>query len=83
MPGARYTNLRDVRQCKRVGFIDIEWKSYCFKRHLEAVKANQPLVTVARDIEKASELEEVLAETCYFCSAPAVFSFNIAICRGA
>src|SRR5690349_12384539 len=59
-PAARYTNLRDVRKCERVGFIDVDWKNYSFVRHLEAVKATSPLMTVARDIEKMSDLSQIL-----------------------
>lgn len=62
MAGARYTNLRDVRHCKRVGFIDIEWKSYSFARHLAAVQKTRPLMTVARDVERAADLDRILQE---------------------
>lgn len=48
-PGARYTNLRDVRN-EQVGFLDIDWKNYDFRRHLEAVKKVSPTLTVAEDI---------------------------------
>jgi hypothetical protein len=34
LPGARYTNLRDVREFERIGFLYIEWKDYCFKSKL-------------------------------------------------
>ena len=37
LPGARYTNLRDVRKCDRVGFLDIEWRNYSFERRLSLV----------------------------------------------
>src|SRR6266849_4827134 len=47
LPGARYTNLRDVRRCDRVGFLDIEWKNYSFERHLKAAKATRPAITVS------------------------------------
>jgi len=60
LPAARYTNLRDVRQCERVGFIDVDWKNYSFTRHLAAVKATNPVMTVARDIERMSELHRIL-----------------------
>lgn len=60
LPAARYTNLRDIRHCERVGFIDVDWKNYSFSRHLAAVKATKPLMTVARDIEKLSELQRTL-----------------------
>jgi hypothetical protein len=60
LPGARYTNLRDIRRFQRVGFIDIDWQHYCFARHLEAVKATKPLMTVARDIENLVDLDRIL-----------------------
>lgn len=60
LPGARYTNLRDVRGFERVGLIDIEWKRYDFGRHLAAVKLTRPLLTVAKDVQKLSELPGVL-----------------------
>jgi len=60
LPGARYTNLRDVRRFERIGFIDIQWSEYSFKRHLEAVKATRPIMTVARDIENMEDLELIL-----------------------
>lgn len=51
LPGARYTNLRDVRSFDRLGFLDIEWMGYDFRRHLASAKRTRPLITVARDIE--------------------------------
>lgn len=60
LPAARYTNLRDIRSCERIGFIDIDWKNYSFKRHLAAVKATTPLVTVARDVEEMRALPQIL-----------------------
>ncbi len=33
LPGARYTNLRDVRKFDQIGFLDIDWKNYNFRRH--------------------------------------------------
>jgi hypothetical protein len=62
LPGARYTNLRDVRKCDRVGFIDIEWANYSFKRHLEAVKATKPILTVAMDVLDPKTLPRILDE---------------------
>jgi hypothetical protein len=62
LPGARYTNLRDIRGFSRIGLIDIEWSSYNFSRHLEAVKATNPLLTVARDVDRESRLERTLDE---------------------
>ncbi len=60
LPGARYTNLRDLRKCEQVGFIDIEWANYSFRRHLEAVKATRPLLTVAMDVTNARKLPAIL-----------------------
>jgi hypothetical protein len=60
MPGARYTNLRDIRRFERIGFIDIDWRNYSFKRHLEAVKAAKPIMTVARDVEDVGALPSIL-----------------------
>lgn len=56
-PGARYTNLRDVRhvQFEEYGFLDIDWKNYCFDSHLAAAAKVRPFVTVARDIECISQ----------------------------
>ncbi len=62
LPGARYTNLRDIRGFRRIGLIDIDWRSYDFKRHVHALKETRPLLTVARDIEHESEFERALDE---------------------
>ena len=62
LPGARYTNLRDVRDFDELGFLDIDWKNYDFRNHLEAVKATRPIMTVAKDIENRNELQRVLEE---------------------
>lgn len=70
LPAARYTNLRDVRHFDRVGFLDIDWRHYSFRRHLEAVKATQPMVTVAHDLESRRALARVLdqaAELLEYC----------------
>jgi hypothetical protein len=61
-PGARYTNLRDIRHVESVGFLDIDWKQYDFGRHLAVVKRLTPCVTVARDILHPRELRMVLSE---------------------
>jgi hypothetical protein len=63
-PGARYTNLRDVRHLrfKSRGFLDIHWKQYCFASHLSAAKRTRPHITVARDIEDIGLLDEILCE---------------------
>ena len=60
LPGARYTNLRDVRKCDRVGFLDIEWRNYSFERHLEAAKATRPVITVALDVADPRQLTRIL-----------------------
>src|ERR1700730_11531531 len=62
LPGARYTNLRDVRRFDRVGFIDIDWVDYSFARHLQAVKATRPMLTVAMDITDPRKLPRILEQ---------------------
>jgi hypothetical protein len=62
LPGARYTNLRDIRQFDEIGFIDIDWQHYSFQRHLEAVKNTKPLMTVARDVMRMRDLDRTLDE---------------------
>lgn len=62
LPGARYTNLRDVRHVTRVGFLDIDWRSYNYPRHLHATKKLRPRLTVARDIEHPRQLPLVLKQ---------------------
>jgi hypothetical protein len=42
LPGARYTNLRDIKDFDYIGLIDINWVDYDFQRHLAAVKQYQP-----------------------------------------
>lgn len=63
-PGAKYTNLRDIRgiDFTKKGFIDIDWKSYNFAKHLDAVRENQPFITMARDVESIHDLDTILAE---------------------
>ena len=68
LAGARYTNLRDIRKFETVGFIDVDWKHYSFKKHLEAVKAIKPLMTVARDIERVIDLERTLDQANELCA---------------
>jgi hypothetical protein len=58
-PGARYTNLRDVRHLPHVYFIDIDWKNYSFERHLSAVKQVRPTMTVARDVTEDDHIDDV------------------------
>ncbi len=60
LPGARYTNLRDVRSFDRLGFLDICWDRYDFRRHLAAVRTTRPLCTVAQDIVRRRDLTRVL-----------------------
>lgn len=60
LPGARYTNLRDVRELGQLGFLDIDWKRYDFARHLEAAKSTRPLMTVAKDVESEKELYKTI-----------------------
>ncbi len=62
LPGARYTNLRDVRAFKRLGLLDRDWRDYNFQRHLEVTRLTCPLMTVARDIERRSQIRQVVAE---------------------
>ena len=47
---------------KGLGFLDIDWRSYCFKRHLEAARLTRPLITVARDVEQIRYLAKTLEE---------------------
>lgn len=60
LPGARYSNLRDIRGIDDVGLIDIDWEQYSFRQHLEAVKAVKPLMTVARDLTSVRDTERLL-----------------------
>lgn len=62
LPAARYTNLRDVRRFDRVGFLDIDWKNYQYQPHLSAVRTTKPVMTVARDLVRMSDLNRVLDE---------------------
>lgn len=60
LPGARYTNLRDVRKFRRLGFLDIDWKNYDFQQHLEATERTRPMITVARDIEDKRDMRKII-----------------------
>lgn len=62
LPGARYTNLRDVRRFDRLGFLDIDWKDYDYHAHLQATKDTRPTLTVARDIVNPKQLDRILYE---------------------
>jgi hypothetical protein len=63
-PGARYTNLRDIRglRFKGVGFLDIDWRNYDFSLHLKAANKTRPLLTVARDVIAIRDLDSILRE---------------------
>lgn len=64
LPGARYTNLRDISKVlfEGIGFIDIDWKKYNFEKHLEACQIKRPMITMARDIESIFDLDSILKE---------------------
>lgn len=62
LPGARYTNLRDVRKFEQLGFLDIDWRNYNFKSHLAAARATRPLLTVARDVIRLVDLPRIIDE---------------------
>ncbi|MGD9851972.1 MAG: DUF6610 family protein [Nitrospirales bacterium] len=63
-PAARYTNMRDVRthQYDNVGFLDIDWKNYCFHQHLNVASEYKPKITIARDVECIFQLDRILKE---------------------
>lgn len=60
IPGARYTNLRDVRRFNHLGFLDIDWKRYNFERHLRCAEETRPFLTVARDVEDRKDLRAII-----------------------
>src|SRR5205814_328326 len=60
--GARYTNLRDVREMDRLCFLDIDWKNYDYRRHIAVAREHRPFLTVARDIESITDLPAILDE---------------------
>lgn len=62
LAGASYTNLRDIRGIEQIGLIDVDWKRYDFKKHLQAVKSCRPILTIAKDVLKASELNRTLEQ---------------------
>jgi hypothetical protein len=62
LPGARYSNLRDVRKFDRLGFLDIDWKQYDFAKHLAAARLTKPMMTVAQDVERAEQLDETIEQ---------------------
>lgn len=63
-PGARYTNLRDVKtfSFSDQGFLDINWKNYSYERHVEAAATTSPRLTMARDVECIFSLDKILKE---------------------
>lgn len=62
LPGARYTNLRDIRSYDRIAFLDIDWHRYNFAKHIAAARATHPLYTVAQDILRRRDLVRILDE---------------------
>src|SRR5580704_5915170 len=60
LPGARYTNLRDVKRFDRLGFLDIDWKRYDFRRHVAAAKSTRPMITVAQDILDVQDIAQIV-----------------------
>ncbi|MFB4252027.1 DUF6610 family protein [Pseudomonas idahonensis] len=63
-PGARYTNLRDIKtfSFNDRGFLDINWKSYSYEKHVEAAAKTNPRLTIARDVECIFSLEKIIKE---------------------
>lgn len=63
-PGARYTNLRDVKtfNFSERGFLDINWKCYSYERHVEAAAKTSPRLTIARDVECIFSLDKIIKE---------------------
>lgn len=60
LPGARYTNLRDIRGFDAVGLIDIAWWDYDYRRHLDAVRQVRPVLTIAQDVQHRRDLARIL-----------------------
>lgn len=60
LAGASYVNLRNIRGFEPVGLIDVDWESYDFRRHLQAVKSCRPVITIARDIVRMGDLDRTL-----------------------
>ncbi len=63
-PGARYTNLRDVKSFSfsELGFLDINWKNYSYERHIEVAAETTPRLTIARDVECIFSLDKIIRE---------------------
>jgi len=62
LPGAKYTNLRNIRKFDRLGFLDIDWNDYNYSMHLKVIKDLRPMMTVARDITDMNDLGCILDE---------------------
>jgi hypothetical protein len=60
--GASYLRLRDIRGIEPIGLIDIDWKNYDFKKHLEAVRTYRPMITVANDLVQATDLNRTIEQ---------------------
>jgi hypothetical protein len=58
-----------------LGFLDIDWKNYDYRRHLAAAKTHKPFLTVARDIESITQLSEIMNEAWHL----AEFSENVVV----
>ncbi len=61
-PGARYTHIHNASRFDRLGFLDIDWKSYSFEKHLTAAKKTRPVLTVARDVLSLCDVDFVKEE---------------------
>jgi hypothetical protein len=59
--GARYTNLRDIREQHAIAMIDINWKRYSYQHHVAALQKVRPFMTVVRDIEDETQYENALS----------------------
>jgi len=62
LPGANYNHIRDIREFRIIGLIDIDWKNYDFDKHFYYVKKYKPILTVAKDILKECELDSVVKQ---------------------
>ena len=59
-PGARYTNLRDCRHVGGPEFLDIDFRSYDFRTHLEVTSIVRPKLTIARDVFEMASLHSTI-----------------------
>lgn len=62
LPGACYTNIRNVRDYNMLGFLDINWRNYDFDKHLYIAEKTKPLLTVAQDIVNINLLDEIIGQ---------------------